>query len=86
MYWKGWKIFKYKYYVLVWLVKQKSKGLIEEVNTVGYLVRRGKVGSASACCKAGASSVLGSALQGGVSPLSIQAMKKWREASANGEG
>ncbi len=50
------------------------------------MVRRGSVGSASACCKAGPSSILGSAPQGGVSTLSIQAMRKWREASANGEG
>jgi hypothetical protein len=31
------------------------------------MVRRGSVGSASACCKAGPSLVLGSAPQGGVS-------------------
>jgi len=50
------------------------------------MVRRGSDGSASACCKAGPSSILGSAPQGGVSPLSRQAMRKWREASANGDG
>jgi hypothetical protein len=49
-------------------------------------VRRGSFGSASACCKAGPSSILGLAPQGGVSPLSRQAMRKWREASANGDG
>ncbi len=31
------------------------------------MVRRGSVGSASACCKAGLSSILGSAPQGGLS-------------------
>jgi hypothetical protein len=31
----------------------------------GFMVRRGSVGSASACCKAGPSSILGSAPQGG---------------------
>jgi hypothetical protein len=50
------------------------------------IVRRGSDGSASACCKAGPSSILGSAPQEGVSPLSRQAMRKWREASANGNG
>jgi hypothetical protein len=30
-----------------------------------FMVRRGSVGSASACCKAGLSSILGSAPQGG---------------------
>ncbi len=50
------------------------------------MVRRGSVSSASACYKAGPSSILGSAPQGGVSPLSRQAMRKWREASANGNG
>ncbi len=42
------------------------------------MVRRGSVGSASACCKAGPSSVLGSAPQGG-SPTEQD--KRWR----NGE-
>jgi hypothetical protein len=50
------------------------------------MVRHGSVGSASACCKAGPSSILDSAPQGGVSPLRRQAMRKWREASANGDG
>jgi hypothetical protein len=50
------------------------------------LVRRGSVGSASACWKAGPSSILGSAPQGGFSPLSTSAMRKWREALANGDG
>jgi hypothetical protein len=36
------------------------------------MVRRGSVGSASACCKAGPSSILGSAPQGGFIPLSLQ--------------
>jgi hypothetical protein len=48
------------------------------------MVRRGSVGSASACCKAGPSSILGSAPHGGFSPLSRQAMtkdKRW----GNGE-
>ncbi len=35
------------------------------------MVRRGSVGSASACCKAGPSSILGSAPQGGFFPLSL---------------
>ncbi len=35
--------------------------------TLPQMVRRGSVGSASACCKAGPSSILGSAPQGGVS-------------------
>jgi hypothetical protein len=33
----------------------------------GFKVRRGSVGSASACCKAGPSSILGSAPHGGSS-------------------
>jgi|LakMenE18May11ns_1017448.scaffolds.fasta_scaffold8923888_1 hypothetical protein len=37
------------------------------VRRVSVIVRRGSVGSASACCKAGPSSILGSAPQGGVS-------------------
>jgi hypothetical protein len=45
------------------------------------MVRRGLVGSASA-----PSLILGSAPQGGVSPLSRQAMKKWREFLANVDG
>ncbi len=32
---------------------------------VAFMVRRGSVGSMSACCKAGPSSILGSAPQGG---------------------
>jgi hypothetical protein len=36
------------------------------------MVRRGSVSSASACCKAGPSSILGSAPQGGFFPLSLQ--------------
>ncbi len=36
--------------------------------------------------KAGPSSNLGSAPQGGFSPLSARAMRKRREASANGDG
>jgi hypothetical protein len=36
------------------------------------MVRRCSVGSASACCKAGPSSILGSAPQGGFFPLSLQ--------------
>ncbi len=35
------------------------------------MVRRGSVGSASACCKAGSSSILGSAPQGGFYPLGL---------------
>ncbi len=48
-------------------------------------VRRGSAGSASACWKAGPSPILGSAPQGGLSPLSTSTMRKWREASANGD-
>ncbi len=51
-----------------------------------FMVRRGSVGSASACWKAGPSSILASAPQGGVVPLSRQTMRKWREASATGDG
>ncbi len=49
-------------------------------------VRRGSVGNASACWKAGPSSILGSAPQGGFPHWADKAMKKWREASANGDG
>jgi len=46
------------------------------------MVRRGSVGSGSACWKAGPSSILGSAPQGGFSPLSTSAMRRglgeWR--------
>jgi hypothetical protein len=49
------------------------------------MVRRGSVGSTSACCKASPSLILGSAPQGGISPLSREAMRKWRETSANGD-
>ncbi len=59
---------------------------INMVRRGSVMVRGGSVGSASACYKAGPSSILGSAPQGGVSPLSRQAMRKWREASANGDG
>ncbi len=47
---------------------------------MGYkflVVKRSSVGSALACCKAGLSSNLGSAPQGGA------AVKIWRRASAN---
>jgi hypothetical protein len=60
----------------------KSKNIVNNIT----MVRRGSVGSASACWKAGPSSILGSAPQGGFSPLSTSAMRKWREASANGDG
>ncbi len=43
-------------------------------STSGTLVRRGSFGSASACCKAGPSSILGSPPQGGVSHW---AYKRW---------
>ncbi len=56
------------------------------VRRPSVMVRRGSVGSASACCKAGPSSILGSAPQGGFSPLSTSAMRIWREASANRDG
>jgi hypothetical protein len=36
--------------------------------------------------KSGQTLILGSAAHGGVSPLNRQAMRKWREASANGDG
>ncbi len=49
-----------------------------------FMVRRGAVCSASACCKAGPSSILGTT--GRVFPLSFQAMRRWREAPANGDG
>jgi hypothetical protein len=39
------------------------------------MVRRGLVGSASGCCTAGPRSIL----TGRLSPLSVQAMRKWRE-------
>ncbi len=41
----------------------------------GFMVRRGSVGSASACCKAGPSSILGSAPQGGYGERHLG---KWR--------
>jgi hypothetical protein len=37
--------------------------LISDEIKIGSMVRRGSVGSASACCKAGPSSILGSAPQ-----------------------
>ncbi len=48
------------------------------------LIERGSVGSALAYCMAGPSSNPGSAPQGGFSLWAKQAMKKRREASANG--
>jgi hypothetical protein len=62
------------------------KSLVHECSSILAMVRRGSVGSASACWKAGPSSILGSAPQGGFSPLSTSAMRKWREASANEDG
>jgi hypothetical protein len=61
-------------------------GVALMVRRGSFMVRRGSVGSASACWKAGPSSILGSAPQGGFSPLSTSSMRKWREASANGDG
>ncbi len=51
-------------------------------------VRRGSVGSASACCKAGPSSILGSAPHQGGSSLAerISDEDTRRQASANCEG
>jgi hypothetical protein len=52
------------------------------------MVQRGSVGSASASNKAGPSLILGSAVgtTGRFFPLSLPAMKRWRETSANGDG
>ncbi len=48
------------------------------------MVRRGSVGSASVCWKAGPSSIDSRPDTTGRSvPLSLQAMRRWREASAN---
>jgi hypothetical protein len=53
----------------------------------GSKVRRGSVGSASACCKAGPSSILGSAPHGGSSLAERRSDEdKRRQASANDEG
>ncbi len=50
-------------------------------------VRRGLVGSAPACCKAGPSSILGSAPHGGSSLAERRSDEDTRrQASANGEG
>ena len=50
-------------------------------------VRRGSVGSASACCKAGPSSILGSAPHGGSSLAERRSDEDTRrQASANDEG
>ncbi len=50
-------------------------------------MRRSSVGSASACCKAGPSSILGSASQGGSSRAERRSDEDTRrQASANGEG
>ncbi len=54
---------------------------------VALRVRRGSVGSASACCKAGPSSILGSAPHGGSSLAERGSDEDTRrQASANGEG
>ncbi len=55
------------------------------------MVRRGSVGWCGVAQLvvrrlAGPSSILGPALQVGFSPLSTSAMRKWREASPNGDG
>ncbi len=53
----------------------------------GFKVRRGSVGSASACCKAGPSSILGSAPHGGSSLAQRRSDEDTRrQASANDEG
>ncbi len=59
---------------------------LESRNRCRFRVQRGSVGSALACSKAGPSSNLGLAPRGGFSPLSTSAMRKWREALANGDG
>ncbi len=52
-----------------------------------YMLRRGSVGSASACCKAGPSSILGSAPHGGSSLAERRSDEDTgRKASANDEG
>ncbi len=49
---------------------QYGAAWLNMVRRGSVMVRRGSVGSASACCKAGPSSILGSAPQGGFIPLS----------------
>jgi hypothetical protein len=46
-------------------VAQHGAAWLSMVQRGSVMVRRGSVGSASACCKAGPSSILGSAPQGG---------------------
>ncbi len=46
-------------------VVQNGAAWFSMVRRGSVMVRRGSVGSASACCKAGPSSILGSAPQGG---------------------
>ncbi len=48
-----------------------NNSVIYEGMCLESMVRRGSVCSASACCKAGPSSILGSAPQGGFIPLSL---------------
>jgi len=66
-------------------VQHSSVGRVQR-SSVGGRVQRRSVGSALACCMADPSLHLGLAPQGGFFPLSEQAVKKWREASINGDG
>ena len=53
----------------------------------GFRVRLGSVGSALACCKAGSSSILGSAPHGGSSLAERRSDEDTRrQALANGDG
>ncbi len=60
---------------------------MSQVRRGSVKVRRGSVGSASACCKAGTSSILGSAPHGGSSLAERRSDEETRrQASVNGEG
>ncbi len=61
---------------------QKGAAQLSRVQRNSGRVKRSSVGSALACCKAGPSSNLGSAPQGG-SATEPAAMEIWRRASAN---
>ncbi len=73
-YWRKLTLILYKFISQLWCgVAQYGATWLSNGAAWLTMVRRGSVGSASACWKAGTSSV----------PLSLQAMRRWREASAN---
>ncbi len=66
---------------------QKGAAWLSKVRRGSVKVRRGSVGSASACCKADPSSILGSAPHGGSSLAERRSDEDTRrQASANDEG